>query len=293
MVTDGILVVDKTVGPTSQQVVGRVRRLAGTRKVGHAGTLDPMASGVLVVGIGRATRLLGHLMRTDKEYRATIRFGQATSTDDAEGEVLAAPGSGVLVADQVAAALPDFTGEISQVPSSVSAIKVGGVRAYARARAGEEVTLAARTVTVHSFTLLSARTERLDGLDLLDVDVDVACTSGTYIRALARDLGERFGVGAHLTALRRTRVGAFDLSRACLLDPAPDPLPVLGLDEVAAGSFERLDLTAAEATEVRHGRRLERTIAGQVAVFSPEGQFLALYRPSDRGAVAEAVFRPA
>lgn len=293
MVTDGILVVDKTVGPTSQQVVGRVRRLAGTRKVGHAGTLDPMASGVLVVGIGRATRLLGHLMRTDKEYRATIRFGQATSTDDAEGEVLGARGSGGLDADQVAAALPAFTGEISQVPSSVSAIKVDGVRAYARARAGEEVTLAARTVTVHSFAMLSARTEHLDGLELLDVDVEVACTSGTYIRALARDLGERFGVGAHLTALRRTRVGAFDLSQSCLLEPAPDPLPVLGLDEVAAGSFERLDLSAAEATEVRHGRRLERTIAGQVAVFSPEGRFLALYRPSERGAVAEAVFRPA
>lgn len=289
----GVLVVDKAAGPTSQQVVGRVRRLAGTRKVGHAGTLDPMATGVLVVGIGRATRLLGHLMRSTKGYRATMRFGQATLTDDAEGEVTSAPGAGALQEEAVRAALPDLTGEISQVPTAVSAIKVGGVRSYARVRAGEEVELAPRTVTVHSFTLLGSRAATAeDGTAVLDVDVDVVCSSGTYIRALARDLGTRFGTGGHLTALRRTRVGPFDLSRSCVLDPAPDPLPVLGLDEVAAECFPRLDLDAARSADVRFGRRLVGTaLPGPLtAVFDDDGHFLALYRPRDGDAVPEAVF---
>ncbi len=291
----GVLVVDKAPGLTSQQVVGRVRRLAGTRKVGHAGTLDPMATGVLVVGIGRATRLLGHLMRTTKQYQATIRFGQATLTDDAEGDVVAAAGAAGLTLSDVRSALPELTGEISQVPTAVSAIKVGGVRSYARVRAGEDVELAARPVTVHAFTAGSAtpgRTEGPDGVDVLDVEVEVTCSSGTYIRALARDLGTRFGTGGHLTALRRTRVGPFGLDRACLLDPAPDPLPVLGMDEVAAECFPRLDLDAASAADVRFGRRLVGTeLPGALtAVFDPDGHFLALYTPRGADAVPEAVF---
>nr|WP_156612012.1 tRNA pseudouridine(55) synthase TruB [Auraticoccus cholistanensis] len=290
------MVVDKTPGLTSQQVVSRVRRLAGTRKVGHAGTLDPMATGVLVVGLGRATRLLGHLMRTTKEYTATIRFGQSTLTDDAEGEVTAAAGAAGLDLAQVRAALPDFTGAISQVPTAVSAIKVGGVRSYARVRAGEDVELAARTVTVHDFTADGAAASLAPGpegpTEVLDVSVTVVCSSGTYIRALARDLGARFGTGGHLVALRRTRVGPFGLDRACLLDPAPDPLPLLDLDDVAAECFPRLDLDADRAAGVRFGRPLPGTpLPGPLtAVFDPDGRFLALYTPRGHDAVPEAVF---
>lgn len=210
--TSGLVVVDKPAGWTSHQVVGRCRRLLGTRKVGHAGTLDPMATGVLVVGVNRATRLLGHLAAHDKTYTATLRLGQATVTDDAEGQVVAAVGVVGLLPDQVRGAVGQFTGEISQIPSSVSAIKVGGKRAYALIRAGEQVELAARTVTVSRFDVLAVRTALVGDLPVMDVDIVVDCSSGTYIRALARDLGEQLGVGGHLTALRRTRVGAFDLS---------------------------------------------------------------------------------
>ncbi|RCK68128.1 tRNA pseudouridine(55) synthase TruB [Desertihabitans brevis] len=291
----GVLVVDKAPGLTSQQVVGRVRRLAGTRKVGHAGTLDPMATGVLVVGIGRATRLLGHLMRGRKGYSATIRFGQTTVTDDAEGDPTGAAGAGDLTLERVRSALPDFTGEISQVPTAVSAVKVDGRRAYALVRAGEDVELRARDVTVHSFVATAARaaTAATDGAEVavLDVDIEVECSSGTYIRALARDLGARFGTGGHLTRLRRTFVGPFDLARATVLDPAPEPLPVLGLDAVARECFPAVDLDAAAATDVGFGRRLDLELPAELtALFDPDGRFLALYRRRGRAAVAEAVF---
>jgi tRNA pseudouridine55 synthase len=211
---DGLLVVDKPAGWTSHDVVGRARRLCATRKVGHAGTLDPMATGVLVLGIGRATRLLTFLVGCDKDYTATIRLGQATITDDAEGEVTAiAPADGV-TPERLATAVADLTGELQQVPSSVSAIKVNGERSYHRVRAGEEVDLPARPVTVSRFDVLATRAGDVDGIPVLDVDVEVTVSSGTYVRALARDLGAALGVGGHLTALRRTRVGAFTLPEA-------------------------------------------------------------------------------
>ena len=204
----GVLVVDKPSGWTSHQVVGRARRVLGTRKIGHAGTLDPMATGVLVLGVGRATRLLGQLALTDKAYDATIRLGQATVTDDAEGELTSSAGARDIGDSAIEHALGDLRGRIEQVPSSVSAIKVGGVRSYARVRSGEDVALAARAVTVSRFDVL-ARHDRTteDGTAVIDLTVVVECSSGTYIRALARDLGAALGTGGHLTALRRTGWG--------------------------------------------------------------------------------------
>jgi tRNA pseudouridine55 synthase len=281
---DGLLVVDKPSGWTSHDVVGRVRRLAGTRKVGHAGTLDPMATGVLVLGIGRATRLLGHLSLTDKSYDATIRLGVTTVTDDAEGDVLLArDASGV---GDVTAALAALTGEIDQVPSSVSAVKVDGVRSYARVRAGEEVALASRRVTVSRLELLERRGDELD--------VRVDCSSGTYVRALARDLGTALGVGGHLTALRRTRVGPFDLGRARTLEQLAEDLAVVPLDEAVAAAFPRRSLTADEAIALSYGKKLDLTgAAGTVAGFAPDGRCIALLE--DRGDVARpmVVFAPA
>jgi tRNA pseudouridine55 synthase len=206
----GLVVVDKPAGLTSHDVVSRLRRILGTRKVGHAGTLDPMATGVLVCGVGRGTKLLGHLALDTKAYAATIRLGATTSTDDAQGETMASTDAGAVSDAAVAAGMAALTGAIEQVPSSVSAIKVDGQRAYARVRAGEQVVLAARPVTVSAFTLLARRGD--------DLDVLVDCSSGTYVRALARDLGAGLGVGGHLTALRRTRVGPFTLDQARALE---------------------------------------------------------------------------
>jgi tRNA pseudouridine55 synthase len=207
---DGLVVVDKPQGWTSHDVVGRTRRLARTRKVGHAGTLDPMATGVLVLGIGKATRLLGHLALTEKQYDGTIRLGQTTVTDDAEGEVVTTHDASAVTDEAIAAGVATLTGEIQQVPTAVSAVKVDGVRSYARVRAGEDVELKARPVTVSRFEVLARRGD--------DLDVTVTCSSGTYVRALARDLGAALGVGGHLTALRRTRVGPFELAAARTLE---------------------------------------------------------------------------
>jgi tRNA pseudouridine55 synthase len=285
----GIVVVDKPSGWTSHDVVGRVRRLAGTRKVGHAGTLDPMATGVLVLGIGRATRLLGHLQLADKEYIATIRLGQSTITDDAEGEVVDATPAGHVEAEAITAAMAPLTGTIQQVPSSVSAIKVDGQRSYARVRAGEDVDLPARAVTVEMFELGDVR--RLD--DVVDADVRVVCSSGTYVRALARDLGEALGVGGHLTMLRRTRVDGFDLASAHTLDELEADLVVTDLDTAARSSFPNFDLDEAQAVDVRFGRPLVGLVLGSdapVALFDPAGRFLALYAQRGGDARAVAVF---
>jgi tRNA pseudouridine55 synthase len=286
--------VDKAAGLTSHGVVGRVRRLLGTRKVGHAGTLDPMATGVLVVGVERATRLLGHLTLTDKTYEATVRLGVGTVTDDAEGDVVATPGLAELEGASLEAALVAFRGPILQVPTAVSAIKVDGVRSYARVRAGEDVALTPRLVTVHRFEVLGRRDEVVDGVPVVDLDVVVDCTSGTYVRALARDLGASLGSAGHLTALRRTRVGPFTLADAVVLpEPRPDAVvpAVEPIAAVAARSFPVLRLPAAQADDVRVGRRLpDVALAGLTAVFDPEGEFLALYRPAPDGARPEAVF---
>ena len=283
---DGLLVIDKPTGWTSHDVVGRVRRLAQTRKVGHAGTLDPMATGVLVLGLGRATRLLGHLALTDKAYDGTIRLGATTVTDDAEGAVVEVRDASAVSDEAVAAGLAGLTGPLQQVPSSVSAVKVDGVRSYARVRAGEQVALTPRSVTVSRFELLARRGD--------DLDIAVECTSGTYVRALARDLGAALGVGAHLTALRRSRVGPFDLTMARTLEQAAERLDVVPLDAAVAAAFPRRELTADEAVALSYGRKLVPSGAdGVVGAFAPDGSCTALVQDVDGVARAVVVFTPA
>ncbi|MFC4945507.1 tRNA pseudouridine(55) synthase TruB [Pseudonocardia sp. GCM10023141] len=286
-VPSGLVVVDKPAGLTSHDVVGRLRRILHTRKIGHAGTLDPMATGVLVCGVGRGTKLLGHLALDTKAYTATIRLGAATSTDDAEGEVVSTADASDVTDAAIAAGIAALTGAIEQVPSSVSAIKVDGKRAYARVRAGEEVVLPARPVTVSAFTLLRRR-----GADL---DVLVECTSGTYVRALARDLGGGLGVGGHLTALRRTRVGPFTLEHARTIEQLEaDPALSLGLDDAVGVAFPRRDVDATLAADLSHGRPLPATgRSGVYGVFAPEGRVLALVQESGDAARPVVVFAPA
>ncbi|MPV87093.1 tRNA pseudouridine(55) synthase TruB [Georgenia ruanii] len=332
---DGLLVVDKPQGWTSHDVVARTRRLAATKKVGHAGTLDPMATGVLVLGVGRATRLLTYLVGADKEYTATVRLGQTTLTDDAEGEVTATPGAGPLLwagAVDCAAlerALAALRGPISQVPSAVSAIKVDGRRAYARVRQGEEVALAARAVTIHSLEVTAPpRAVEVSGAVVVDVDVDVVCSSGTYVRALARDLGTALGTGGHLTALRRTRVGPFTLAQARpVADLAaevaaqgdvagPVGLRTVTLTEAATAAFPVRRLDEAQTRAVRVGKFLPATgtagvaAAGQApdpegptsnraghppvtAALAPDGHVVALLADRDGAARPVLVLDPA
>lgn len=288
----GVVVVDKPRGWTSHQVVGRLRRVLGTRKIGHAGTLDPMATGVLVAGVGRATRLLGYLMLTEKTYAASIRLGIATVTDDAEGEVSHTPGAAGITEQQVRDRVESFVGEISQVPSSVSAIKVDGKRSYARVRAGEEVELAARPVTVFEFTVSDFQSGEIGGVEVLDLQATVRCSSGTYIRALARDLGAALGSAGHLTALRRTQVGHFSIEQAHMLDNTVETIPLLSIDDVAAKNFSTFQLSAEQAVDVGFGRRLHECElpASPSAMMDPHGRFLALYTQAGADAVAEAVF---
>ena len=282
----GLVIVDKPAGVTSHGVVSRVRRLAGTRRVGHAGTLDPMATGVLVIGINRATRLLGHLTLTEKAYDATIRLGAATTTDDAEGELVSTAPTRDLDEPRIRSALAAFVGDIEQVPTAVSAIKVDGRRAYERVRAGEDVQLDARPVTVHA---LDVHRVRRAG-ELIEVDISVRCSSGTYIRAIARDLGAELGVGGHLGALRRTAVGPFAIDDAHTLDQLTEELTVLPIAEAARASFPSRDLGAAQAGDVRHGRQIDADLDGLTALFAPDGEFLALYEPHQGTTRAVAVF---
>lgn len=288
----GIAVIDKPAGWTSHQAVARVRRLAGTRKVGHAGTLDPMATGVLVVGVERATRLLGHLALTDKEYRATIRLGISTVTDDAEGEVTTALGGRTVTPELIEVHLAPLRDTIAQTPSSVSAIKVGGVRSYARVRAGEDVTLTARQVTISRLEVLDIRQSSSGVTPVVDLDVLVSCSSGTYVRAIARDLGAALGVGGHLTALRRTRVGPFAITDAQTLDDATQELVLTDISDVARQCFATVVLDDEQAERVTHGRRLPQTRlpAPTTALLTARGEFLALYRPEAEDAVAISVF---
>jgi len=285
-----LVIADKPAGMTSHDVVSRVRRIFGTRKVGHAGTLDPMATGVLVLGLERATKLLGHLALERKVYLATIRLGAATTTDDAEGTVLSeVDASGVVEAD-VMAGVAALTGSIDQVPSAVSAVKVAGKRAYQRVRDGETVELAARPVVVHRFDVLAFR--RADRAAELDVLVD--CSSGTYVRALARDLGAGLGVGGHLTDLRRTQVGPFGLRVARTLDQlAESPELSLDLDASVAMAFPRRDVSSRDALALAHGQRLAAGgLAGTYGVFDPDGHVIALARDDASGANPLVVLAP-
>ena len=311
---DGLVVVDKPAGWTSHDVVARMRRLARTKKVGHAGTLDPMATGVLVLGIGRATRLLTYVVGADKEYTATIRLGVATTTDDAEGETGAVADASSVTRAAIDSGVAALTGPISQVPSSVSAIKVNGKRAYALVRAGESVELAARAITIHRFEVHAVRPATADGVAVLDVDVTVECSSGTYIRALARDLGDALGVGGHLTALRRTRVGGYSLDVARTLDELAvladeDPLPVLSLSDAARAMFAGRELTGEETVALSFGKRITATpISAEpgapepistasterpTAAFAPDGTLVALLEERMGQSVPVIVFAPA
>lgn len=288
----GLLVVDKPAGMTSHDVVARCRKLMGTRKVGHAGTLDPMATGVLVLGVERATKLLGLLALTTKSYSATIRLGQNTVTDDAEGEVLETVDASTVRDDRIAAEVAVLTGDIEQVPASVSAIKIDGKRAYARMREGEVVEIPARPVTVSRFEVL-ARHDTPEG-GFVDLDVEVDCSSGTYIRALARDLGAALGVGGHLTALRRTTVGPFGLEHARTLEQlADDPTPSLDLDAAVLTAFATRSVTADEAVVLSHGRWLDPIgMPGVYAAIDPQGRAVALLQEKGKRASSVFVVRP-
>ena len=291
-VTDGLVIVDKPSGWTSHDVVGRVRRLAHTRRVGHAGTLDPMATGVLVLGVGRATRLLHHLVLADKAYTATMRLGQATVTDDAEGDVTARVPATDITEEAVRSAMRAQTGNIAQVPSAVSAIKVDGQRAYKRVRDGEAVELAARPVTVSRFEALAFRRTG----ELLDVDVAVDCSSGTYVRALARDVGAALGVGGHLTALRRTRVGPFGIDVARTLDDLAgldDPVTLPLADAVRTAMPVR-EIDADRARALSYGKTIDALgIAGTYGALAPDGTVVALLAETDGTARPVLVFTAA
>jgi tRNA pseudouridine55 synthase len=292
---DGLVIVDKPSGFTSHDVVAKMRGIARTRRVGHAGTLDPMATGVLVLGVEKATKLLGHLALTEKEYLGTIRLGQDTLTDDAEGDITSSADASRVTREGIDAGVAKLTGRIMQVPSKVSAIKIDGVRSYKRAREGEDFEIPARPVTVSSFAVYDIRDAVAEnGTPVLDLVVSVVCSSGTYIRALARDLGADLGVGGHLTALRRTRVGPYKLDAARTLDQLQEELTVMPIAEAAAAAFPRWDVDAKRARLLLNGVRLEipeeYAGVGAVAVFDAEGRFLALVEEEKGKAKSLAVF---
>ncbi|MFJ7421118.1 tRNA pseudouridine(55) synthase TruB [Streptomyces uncialis] len=292
---DGLVIVDKPSGFTSHDVVAKMRGIARTRRIGHAGTLDPMATGVLVLGVERATKLLGHLALTEKEYLGTIRLGQNTVTDDAEGELTSSTSVAGVTREAVDAQVAVLTGEIMQVPSKVSAIKIDGKRSYKRAREGEDFEIPARPVTVKSFAVHDVREAVAeDGTPVLDLVVSVVCSSGTYIRALARDLGGALGVGGHLTALRRTRVGPYKLDGARTLDQLQQELTVMPVAEAAEAAFPRWDVDTRRAKLLLNGVRVEMPDEyagrGAVGVFDAEGRFIVLVEEHRGKAKSLAVF---
>lgn len=287
MSLDGIVLVDKPEGPTSHDVVAKARRIFGTRKIGHAGTLDPMATGMLVLGVGKATRLLGYLTATDKEYLATIRLGQATNTDDAQGEITSSASTSNITDEDILNAVRDFRGPISQKPSSVSAIKVNGKRAYALVRGGEEVDLPARDVMIHDFEIISITHDK----DTIDVKVRVVCSAGTYIRALARDLGIKLNVGGHLTELRRTRSGKFTQMRP-LVDIENTP-SVIELADAVKMTFPTVEISGEEIKRAKNGMRVTTPVqlpAGMVGVFANGGDVISLCEHIDSELVPVVVF---
>src|SRR5258705_3206063 len=279
---------------TSHDVVARLRRIAGTRRVGHGGTLDPMATGVLVVGVERATRLLTFVSGSDKSYTATIRLGEATVTDDAEGDVVSRTSTAAVGEDTIRTALAGFVGDTGQVPSAVSAIQVAGVRSYAKVRKGEQFDLPARRVTIRRLDVGDIRPG--DGHDIVDVDIDVTCSSGTYVRAIARDLGVALGVGGHLIALRRTAVGRFSLAEAATLEQLQDSDEPVTMPLAAAADrlFVRREADDRQAKVLSHGGPLEPIgLPGPYAVFAPDGRVLAIVSERDGKARAEVVLAPA
>lgn len=287
----GIVVIDKPSGMTSHDVVSRVRRLAGTRRVGHGGTLDPMATGVLVVATGKATRLLTYLLGSPKSYRGTIRLGAATTTDDAEGEAVSTADASALPEEAIHDGLAALTGEIQQVPSTVSAIKVDGRRAHERVRAGEDVELKARTITVYSIEVESIAR---DGA-FVDVTADFTVSSGTYIRAIARDLGAALGVGGHLTMLRRTSVGDFRVEDAAHLDALVESgeVPITPLADAARQILPSVDLGEREATALSYGQAIDGAVDGPTAAIGPDGRLMAVVVEKKGRLSPDIVFEPA
>ena len=285
----GLLLVDKPEGFTSHDVVAKLRGIVGTRKIGHAGTLDPMATGLLVIGVNSATKLLTFLVGEDKTYIATIRLGASTITDDRESEFLSVASDGAVAKvteSQITQAIAGLTGEIMQVPSSVSAIKVDGERAYAKVRGGDEVKLAARPLRIDRFEVLGPiRRVTQDSKDFIDLDVIIDCSSGTYIRALARDLGGALGVGGHLTALRRTRVGAYQVTDSqALSDLKKGEVELLAIADAAREAFDVRELADGEVVDLRHGKRI---VLGEltanhsakdraIAAFSSSGELIGM-----------------
>ena len=292
MVAPGLVLIDKPTGWTSHDVVAKVRKAVGTKKVGHAGTLDPLATGLLVLGIESGTKLLTFLVGADKTYLATIRLGVSTVSDDSQSEVLETATEAALAEvenSQIQQEIQKLTGVISQRPSSVSAIKVDGKRAYDLVRAGEEVELKSREVTVSAFELISSRTTP-EGF--IDLEVKVDCSSGTYIRALARDLGQALGVGGHITALRRTRVGSFDVADANQITDLEN-LTLTPLAKAASDLFPTIDLSDQQVTDLVHGKRLVHSdsVPGMIAGLSGSGNLVAVLEPVGSGLKSVVVFQ--
>ena len=292
--TDGFVVVDKAGAMTSHDVVAVGRRVLGTRKVGHAGTLDPMATGILILGFGHGTRLLQYITNGDKSYRATIALGASTITDDVEGAITSKATQSQLTEtsdEQIRTALASMRGVISQRPSSVSAVKVDGKRAHERVRAGEVFELASREVTISQLDVLEIRR----GKDAIEVDIEVTCSAGTFIRAIARDLGTALNIGGHLTFLRRTRVASFgeDVANPFEKFKSGD-FKSLGLVDVAKSIFKVRDVTSDEAAELSFGRKISASAStGVYAAISATHELIALLENRDDGAKPIAVFAPA
>lgn len=286
-VVSGLILVDKPAGWTSHDVVSRTRKIAGTRKVGHAGTLDPMATGMLVIGFNKATRLLTYIVDTTKTYRATIRLGHNTTTDDADGEIVQTRLANAVTVDDIRHAIANLTGTIQQVPSAVSAIKIDGKRAYQRVREGETVEIPAREVTIQRFNIETIRRAQ-DG-KTIDIDVEVVCTPGTYIRALARDIGETLQTGGYLTALRRTAVGPYHVDDAVTLEQLGHEFRYIGISMAAAKLFPARTVSAAEATDLVHGRRVAASESTELlAAHLNNGQLIALIADAERDGKVEA-----
>jgi tRNA pseudouridine55 synthase len=277
---EGIVLVDKPAGPTSHDVVAKMRKLFNTRKVGHAGTLDPMATGMLVIGIGRATRLLGYFTAHDKEYLGTVRLGVSTTTDDSQGELVAQVSADHITESEILEAVRNFRGPIMQQPSAVSAIKIDGKRAYARVRDGEEISIPFRNVLIHDLEIIEIK--RLPELAVIDVKVRVVCSAGTYIRALARDIGHQLKVGGHLTQLRRTRSGVFDSMTT--LESLQENPELIDLATAIKTSFPHIVLSEEQASKAVNGVRLSAPAdlaSGHVGLISPDGTAIGLFDNSD------------
>jgi len=282
-VVSGIALIDKQQGFTSHDVVAKLRKQLGTKKIGHAGTLDPMATGLLLLGVNSGTKLMQFLSGLDKSYSATIRLGAASSTDDAEGQLGETRNASKISKSQIESELKKLRGEIEQVPSSVSAIKVDGKRAYELARKGEEVVLKSRRVSISRFEVIG---ELRAWGEFLDLDVEVDCSSGTYIRALARDLGEALEVGGHLTALRREKIGTFDVSSASAISEDVELIPN---GEVLSKLMPEVQLSHQQEIDLRHGKRLDVKIPG-LAFATSAGNLVAVVEPAGNQLKSVVVF---